>query len=81
VEHGIIHERTPPYSPQSNGVAERKNHTLTDLVNAMLDTSRLSKERWGEEILAVCHLKGNRLTPFPKLILVVELSNTNNWTN
>jgi transposase InsO family protein len=30
VEHGIIHERTPPYSPQSYGVAERKNHTLTD---------------------------------------------------
>ena len=33
-EHGIIHERTPPYSPQSNRVAERKNRTLTDLVNA-----------------------------------------------
>jgi transposase InsO family protein len=44
VEHDIIHERTPPYSPQSNGVAERKNHTLTDLVNAMLETSGLSKE-------------------------------------
>ena len=40
---GIVHERTPPYSPQSNGVAERKNRTLTDLVNAMLDTSGLSK--------------------------------------
>jgi transposase InsO family protein len=37
VEHGIIHERTPPYSLQSNGVAERKNRTLTDLVNTMLD--------------------------------------------
>jgi transposase InsO family protein len=42
-EHGIIHERMPSYSPQSNGVAERKNRTLTDLVNAMLDTSGLSK--------------------------------------
>jgi hypothetical protein len=46
-EHGIIHERTPPYSPQSNGMAERKNHTLNDLVNAMLDTMGLSKAWWG----------------------------------
>jgi transposase InsO family protein len=42
-EHGIIHERMSLYSPQSNGVAERKNHTLTDLINSMLDTTELSK--------------------------------------
>ena len=46
-EHGIIHERTPPYSVESNGIAERKNRTLIDLVNAMLDTAGLSKAWWG----------------------------------
>jgi transposase InsO family protein len=33
VEHSIIHERTLPYLPQSNRVAERKNRTLTNLGN------------------------------------------------
>jgi len=28
VEHGIIHERTLLFSPQSNRIAERKNHTF-----------------------------------------------------
>jgi transposase InsO family protein len=48
-EHGIIHERTPPYSPESNKIAERKNRMLTDLVNAMLDTCGLSKAWWGRQ--------------------------------
>jgi hypothetical protein len=47
VEHGIIHKRMLPYSPQSNGVAERKNHTLTDMVNYILDTAGLFKAWWG----------------------------------
>jgi hypothetical protein len=69
-EHGIIHERTPPNSPQSNGIAERKNRTLTDLVNAMLDVSGLSKEWWGEAILTSCHVlnrvptKNKEITPY-----------------
>jgi transposase InsO family protein len=70
VEHGIIHERTPPFSPQSYGIAERKNRTLTDLVNAMLGTARLSKAWWGEAILTACHVlnrvptKNKEITPF-----------------
>ena len=47
MEHGIIHERTPPYSPESNEIAERKTRTLTGLVNAMLDMAGLSKAWWG----------------------------------
>jgi hypothetical protein len=55
-EHDVIHERTPPYLPKSNWVAERKNCTLTDLVNAMLDTADLSKAWWGEALLTSCHV-------------------------
>ena len=33
---GAVHETTAPYSPSSNGVAERKNRTLINLTNAML---------------------------------------------
>jgi hypothetical protein len=70
VEHDIIHERTPLYSLQSNGIVERKNHTLTDLVDAMLETSGLSKEWWGEAILIECRvlnkvpIKNKEITPF-----------------
>ena len=56
VEHGVIYERTPSYSPQSNEIAERKNHTLTELANAILETTGLFKEWWGETILIVCHV-------------------------
>ncbi|GKB25991.1 retrotransposon protein, putative, ty1-copia subclass, partial [Tanacetum coccineum] len=37
--HGIRHEFTAPYSPQQNGIAERKNRTLTEMVTAMLISS------------------------------------------
>jgi transposase InsO family protein len=46
-EHDIIYEMTPPYSPQSNGVVKRKNHTLIDLINSMLENVGLSKAWWG----------------------------------
>ncbi|GAB2288016.1 hypothetical protein Dimus_037973 [Dionaea muscipula] len=38
-EYGIIHQTITPYSPQQNGVAERKNRTLKEMMNAMLISS------------------------------------------
>ena len=49
---GIIHECTPPYTPQSNGIAERKNRTLKEMMNAMLISSGMSQDMWGEAILS-----------------------------
>ena len=38
-EHDIIHETAPSYSPKSNGVVERKNRTLKEMMNSMLLSS------------------------------------------
>ena len=36
-EEGIKHEFSSPYTPQQNGVVERKNITLLDMARTMLD--------------------------------------------
>ncbi|GJW48799.1 zinc finger, CCHC-type containing protein [Tanacetum coccineum] len=36
---GIIYETTAPYTPQQNGISERKNRVLKEIVNSMLSYS------------------------------------------
>ncbi|GJY14156.1 retrovirus-related pol polyprotein from transposon TNT 1-94 [Tanacetum coccineum] len=55
---GLIHQRTTPYTPQQNGVAERKNRILQDMINAMLVSANLPKNLWGEALLTACHNMG-----------------------
>ena len=55
-QHGIIHQTTAPYSPQQNGVAERKNKTLKKMINALLLSSGLPQNLWGEAILSVNYI-------------------------
>ena len=56
IQHGIIHETIAPYSPQSNRVAEQKNRTLKEMMNAMLLSSYLPQNMWGEAILSANYL-------------------------
>ena len=58
---GIIHEVTPPYSLESNGVAKRKNRTLKDMMNSLLVSALAPNNLWGEAILFARHLQ-NRIS-------------------
>ncbi|GAU50018.1 hypothetical protein TSUD_331710 [Trifolium subterraneum] len=47
---GIVHEVIPPYTPQQNGSAERRNRTIMNMVRCMIRGKHLPKELWGEAV-------------------------------
>ena len=47
LEHGILSQLTAPGTPQQNGVAERRNRTLLDMVRSMFSFSSLPSSFWG----------------------------------
>ena len=47
---GIVAQYTMPETPQQNGVAERRNRTLMDMVRSMVSNTTLPKSMWGEAL-------------------------------
>ena len=66
----IVHEVTAPYIPQQNGVAERKNKVLIEMIDAMLSNWGLGPGFWGEALLTACYIlnrvpnKRSKTTPY-----------------
>jgi hypothetical protein len=54
-DEGIKHEFSSPYTPQQNGVVERKNRTLLDMARTMLDEYKTSDWFWAEAINTACY--------------------------
>jgi transposase InsO family protein len=54
-EEGIKHEFSSHYTPQQNGVVERKNKTLLDMAKTMLDEYKTLDRFWAEAINTACY--------------------------
>nr|GFC34411.1 retrotransposon protein, putative, Ty1-copia subclass [Tanacetum cinerariifolium] len=63
--HGIIAHRTPPYTPQHNGMSERRNRTLLDMVQSMMSQSTLLKSFWDYALETVARIL-NMVPRYPK---------------
>jgi hypothetical protein len=56
-QEGIRHELTVEYTPQQNGVAERKNRSLVETARCLMIQSGLSASFWAEAILTANHIR------------------------
>ena len=55
-EKGIKRQLTIPGTPQQNGVAERRNRTMLELVRSMLAQANLPISYWGDALLTATYL-------------------------
>jgi transposase InsO family protein len=49
-QHGIKRQLTTAYTPQQNGVAERKNRTVMNMVRAILYEKKVPRTLWAEAV-------------------------------
>ncbi|KAI5339758.1 hypothetical protein L3X38_019030 [Prunus dulcis] len=55
-QYGIVHQTTCAYTPQHNGVVERKNHRHLEVVRASLFQARMPHHFWREALCSAAYL-------------------------
>ena len=55
-DHMIVAQYIMPGSPDQNGVVERRNMTLLDMVGSMLSSSKIPKILWSEALKKVAYI-------------------------
>jgi len=59
-DSGIDHQTTAPHTPESNGVAERMNRTLVEMMDPMMTRARATRKLRAQAVKTACYIK-NRL--------------------
>jgi transposase InsO family protein len=54
-EEGVKHEFSASYTPQQNGVVERKNRMFIDMARTMLGEFKTPERFWSEAVNTACH--------------------------
>lgn len=86
-ETGIHHQTSNVYTPQQNGVAERKHRHILEVARSIMFTMNVPKYLWGEAVLTATYLinrmpsrvlgfispKQKLLSQFPHCLLLSEL--------
>ncbi|CAL8994313.1 unnamed protein product [Prunus brigantina] len=53
---GIIHQTTTPFTPQQNGVSERKNRQLLEVARSLMLDMSVPHHLWGHAVLSAAYL-------------------------
>lgn len=56
-EHGIVRRLTVAHNPEQNGIAERKNRTLIEMVRCLLIQSGLPSSFWAEAVSTANYIR------------------------
>ena len=62
LDNDIKYDKTPPYTPELNGIAERKNGTLFRMANSMLMHANLSTVAWLDAVQTANYIQNRTMT-------------------
>jgi transposase InsO family protein len=55
-EHGVVCQHTAPYTPQRNGVVERRNQSVVTMARGLLKSRSMPATFWGEAVATAVYL-------------------------
>ena len=74
-QHEIIHQTSYPYTPQQNGIAERKNIHLMEVARSMMFHTNVPKRFWSGDVMSATYLINRTPTKVLNDLSLVEVLN------